>query len=550
MRENHTVVRITKPRQRWLFGGVGFHNSEATMLPLMSEEFLNEKVLKIFREISPTFSRVFAGYADWTREAMDSFADYYDKTFRKADTLLYVVPGRIPMIMGDFNMEEYCEKVASNLDYLINVRRCTKIRYYCLTNELSCGCTYAFLSGNLELFQKLHECLYKSFKRHNLCVGLLATDCSGSENYHQIDWAIEHMNEITEMYCAHLYIRERVPGDLGNYKYLCDAFTRPLASVKTVEKRFLLGEYGYIYPEKNKFNLPMGDDSAYCVDVPETEPDFAIALPEVAMAAINSGCFAAVSWTMFDYPDPFICENGDTEAEKARYDAARFSGFGLSYRYNKHGLVKWCDDEKDYGTRAALYTMGYMAKLFRKGSRVLKSDWEDSHIRCCAVTNADGSVSIAVINWKDGQTDVTIELEHTCNKPLRKYVFEVADIPYNDFGDLQDYSELVPVTDNKFRTLLPPRSIIFLTTDYTDRIPSPVSGIRVDNDKLRWNACKDPEHCYYRIYADGKQITSTVAEHIRIQNPKSEYQVLSVDQWGNTRMSSISAHISRNPAIP
>lgn len=105
MRENHTVVRITKPRQRWLFGGVGFHNSEATMLPLMSEEFLNEKVLKIFREISPTFSRVFAGYADWTREAMDSFADYYDKTFRKADTLLYVVPGRIPMIMGDFNME-------------------------------------------------------------------------------------------------------------------------------------------------------------------------------------------------------------------------------------------------------------------------------------------------------------------------------------------------------------------------------------------------------------------------------------------------------------
>lgn len=529
------VIRITKPRQRWLFGGVGFHNSEATMMPLMSEEFLNERALKVFREISPTFSRVFIGYADWTKEAMDSFADYYDKTFRKSNTLLYAVPGRMPMIMDDFNIEEYCEKVASNLDYLVNVRNCTKIRYYCVTNELSCGYTYAYLSKNLELFKKLHECLYKAFKRHNLYIGLIATDCSEPENYHQIDWAIENMNEITEMYCAHLYAWGPVPGDLSNYKYMCDSFARPLASVKTVQKRFMLGEFGYIYPEKNSLGLPMGDDSAYCVDVPEKEPDFAIALPEVAMAAINGGCFSAVSWTMFDYPDPFICENGDTDAEKARYDAARFSGYGLPYRYNKHGIVKWCDDEKDYGARAALYTMGYMAKLFRKGSRVLKCEWDNKYLRCCAVTNADGSVSIAVINWDTNQTDVTAELEHTCDKPLRKYVFEASDIPYNDFDDLQTYSELVDVTDNKIQTVLPPKSIIFLTTDYTDRIPSEITGIRIENNRLYWDVCKDEEHCYYRVYADGKQIASTVAESIKIDNEKLKYEVLSVDKWGNVR---------------
>ena len=529
------TIKITKPRQRWLFGGVGFQNSEATMMPLMSEKFRNERVLKVFREISPTFSRCFVGYADWTKEAMDSFADYYDKTFRNAGTLLYAVPGRMPMITDDFNAEEYCEKVASNLDYLLNVRKCTKIRYYCVTNELSCGNTYAYLSHDLGLFKKLYENLYKAFGRHKLGIGLIATDCVDPRNYYQIDWAIRNMDEITEMYCAHLYAEGPVPGDPNNYKYLCDSLAGPLESVKTVEKRFMLGEFGYIYPGRNEFSLPMGNDSAYCVDIPEKEPDFAIALPEAAMAAINGGCFAVVFWTMFDYPDPFICENGDTDAEKARYDAARFSGFGLPYRYNKHGLVKWCDDEEDYGSRASLYTMGYMAKLFRKGSRVLKCDWDNPYIRACAVTNADGSVSIAAINWKTEQTEVRIESEHPISKPLRKYVFEAAHIPYNDFCDLQDFSGLVRAADNQITTVLPPRSITFLTADYTDRVPSEITGLQISDGKLFWNACEDEEHCYYRVYENGKQIASTVAQSIETNGIQSKYEVLSVDKWGNVR---------------
>ena len=80
-------IMISKPPIRWLWGGFGFHNSEATMTGLMSEEFLNPRVLKTFLEISPTSARVFAGYHDRTKEAMDRFADYYDQTFRKAGTV-------------------------------------------------------------------------------------------------------------------------------------------------------------------------------------------------------------------------------------------------------------------------------------------------------------------------------------------------------------------------------------------------------------------------------------------------------------------------------
>ena len=407
-------ISILKPRLRWLFGGIGFHNSEASMTPIMTEKFKNEVVLKTFREISPTYARVFAGFADWTKEAMDAFADYYDETFRKSGTLVYMVPGRMPYITDDFDIDEYSNKVAKNLSYLIKERNCTKIRYYCATNELSVGNTYAYLKNHLDLLKEIHEGLYKAFRRFGLDIGLLATDCSGTDNFYQIEWAIKNMDEITESYCAHLYSTKYFPGDLSAYQYYIDSFSPAVKNAHSVEKRFVLGEYGLFMSDRFS-KMPMRNDVSYSVDMPEIDSIYAISLAEMGMAAINSGCFAAVLWTLFDYPDPYIRENGDSKEEKARYDVARFSGHGLDIRYNKNGLIKWCDDENDTTARAGLYTMGYFSKLFKKGSRVLECSWNNEYIRCSAVTNSDNSVSIAVINWKDESQTVCAELEHKCD---------------------------------------------------------------------------------------------------------------------------------------
>jgi len=538
------TVQITKPNLRWLFGGVGFHNSEASMIPIMSPRFKNEIALKTFREISPSFSRVFAGFANWTREAMDAFADYYDETFRKSGTLLYVVPGRMPMMMDDFNMEDYCEQVAVRMKYLIQERKCTKIRYYCVTNELSVGNTYAFLATRLELFKELHACLYKAFARHGLDVGLIATDCSGTQNFGQIKWAIDNMDEITDAYCAHLYVTNYAPGDPDAYDYLVSVFTPEVMHAHAKQKRFILGEYGYTNNEYRRW-CPMNNDVSYNVAYPEAEADYALAVCEMAMAAINTGCFAAVLWTMIDYPDPFIREDGDTPEEKDRYQVARFSGAGLDYRYNKWGLIRWCEDEQDYSSRASLYTMGYMAKLFKKGSRVLVCNCgEDKQLRCSAVTNQDGSVSIAVINWENAEKEIRIELEHRVTKPLRVYECAAQHIPYNAFNDLQDYSQLLNLENGGVTLKLQPRSITFLTTDYIDRVPSKIRNIRKQPGQLRWDACEDPEHCYYRVFAGespdftpGKenQIASTVAQFVQITEPALCYKVFSVDRWGNIR---------------
>ena len=92
-------------------------------------------------------------------------------------------------------------------------------------------------------------------------------------------------------------------------------------------------------------------------------------------------------------------------------------------KYIKTKIKENKHEENDYGSRAALYTMGYMAKLFKKGTRVLESSWDDNFIRCCGVTCPNGSVSIAIINWEGKEKTVSVDLEHNLDKPMRKYEY-------------------------------------------------------------------------------------------------------------------------------
>lgn len=523
-------IILKKNEMRWLFGGIGFHDSEATMLGIMNDDFKNQKVLKTFREISPTYSRVFTGYADWTKEAMDEFADFYDLTFRKANTTLYLVPGRLPYRTSDFDMDEYAEKVATNLDYLIKERKCTKIRHYCLTNELACG-NGRPLVYYLDEFKAMQEALYRAFRRHGLKIGLLSMDSAGmGDPWHYHDWALANMDEITECYCHHFYPAHYEPGTPRLYNDLYWRLDLMVQRSLAKEKRFVLGEFGI---KKTVPSKAMRSDRASYVDFPDLEPTAAIQLAEIAICAINTGCFSAACWTLFDYPDPFIAEDGDTEEEKKRFNVANYSGHGISTRYNKNGMVRWSDEENDYRAYASLYTMGYMAKLFRKGSRVLSPEFDDDMLRVAAVTNPDGTCSVVIINWKDTPETVMLKSEHKSDKPFRKYEYCADNPPYNDFNDLQDFVGLVSEENGSYVVELPACSVVFLTTDYQERIPSEIKNLKVEDGCLMWDACPDEEHCYYRIYQNGKQIASTVAEYLAVSDIEAGYEVYSVDKYGN-----------------
>ena len=542
-------VTITKPYIRWLFGGFGFQHSEANFTAIMPDDFRDPRVLKTFAELSPTFGRVYVGFADQTREQLDRFADYYDLTFRKAGTTLYAVPCGMPGLADAIDAEEYAEKVAKNLEYLVKVRNCRKIRYYCLTNELMCGDEWAwFVSGGREeIYKRFYAALFHAFRRHGLDIRLLASDeCATSKPekvYKFLDWIKGNMDEYVGVYGSHWYVNMRSPDDLALWGD-CNAYFSNLVqrALSCKVKRYILGEYGF-NPGARKYGV-MFDDMSGNVRQPSTHEESVLSKCEMGISAMNQGVLACLSWSFVDYPDPFVIEDGDMLEERARYEAG-CSGYRMDAKYNKWGVFRWCSTDRDYSAYAELYAMGWLVKLFRKNATVLPCEFADPLLRGGAVINPDRSVSIALVN-RGPAKDVTVDCSSwklrvdgtpSLHKPMRRYVYEVGKVPYSQFNDLQAASGTVEAKDGVFVVALPAKSITFLTTDYEDRVPKSVEGLRVSDGRLFWTATDDPMHRYYRVFRDGRQIASTVATSLQATDAKQEdvslFEVKSVDSWGN-----------------
>ena len=541
-------VTITKPYFRWLFNGFGFQNSEANFLALMPDDFRDQRVLKTFAELSPTFARVYSGFADQSREELDRFADYYDLTFRKAGTTLYAVPCAMPSLAETIDPDAYAEKVAKNLEYLIKVRKCRKIRYYCLTNELMNGDRWGWLAkgeDRWQLFKRFNVALFHAFRRHGLDIRLLASDESGYEGvYKLLDWIKDNMDDYVGVYCTHWYVGKKTE-DLGawdEYNAFFSNLVQRALSCKA--KRYILGEYGF-KPAREKIGV-MVDDVSYHLRQPEKQEENVLCKCEIGLAAMNQGAAACVDWSFVDYPDPFVIEDGDTPEEQARYAAGK-CGFRMDVKYNKCGKFRWSTTDKDYSSYAELYAMGWLVKLFRKNATVLPCTFADPMLRGGAVINPDRSVSIALINRGPAKT-ITVDCSSwktrvdgtpALHQPLRRYVYEAAHVPYSPFNDLQPMSGTVTAKDGVINVSLPAKSMTFLTTDYENHVPAAVTKIRIVDGKLGWAANEEPEHRYYRVYKDGKQIASTVATSLPVPgmtpDDAKRFAIKSVDKWNNVR---------------
>lgn len=537
-------IRFEKPYYRWLFGGMGFHNSEATMTPLATEEFMNQCILKTFHEIRPSFSRVFGGFHDWTKEAMDNFVDYYEKTFAKSDTAIYMVPGRASLHENEEQMKMFVCDTTDRLEYLTKDKKLKLIQFFCVTNELSIGNTYAMLARDLEKFKAYHKMFWNEFNRRKLDIGLIATDGSGINEFtEQLQWAADNMDEYTKYYCGHNYsISESwEKGDYAFddpefYAYLYKSFDKVVQMSKNKQKRFMLAEFGihgrevYFPPVKSSVmvsDIPSGFNNA------ESESKYALMACVEELAALNAGVLSTAFWTFCDYPDPFLGWNGHSRGAELRYQVGKFSGFGTELRYNKHGMFEW-SDTAECRSRSYLYSIGLMAKFFRSNSTVLRSISNSRDVICGGVTNRDDSVSLCIINLSDNVNDVDITTEFNLNNEYRMYEYVCGSVPDNKFGDIQGFELIESDKNGNIGLSVKPHSMILLTTDYIDRKPHQVNNISISENYISWDDVNDEYHAYYRVFKNGKQIASTVSNKVYVEVDKyADYSVKSVDRFGN-----------------
>jgi hypothetical protein len=536
-------IKIWKHEYAHTFGGVGFHNNDATMYHIIENEHFNQYICKCYRELSPGFMRTFAGFSDWTKEAMDEFADYYEKMQKWTDTPMYLTPGMGKNHFSDEAIRKYCEDVAERLNYLYNEKNVKHIRYYCFSNELSCS-MYGVLRNNLPLLQKYHEELYAAFQKYNLPIGLLATDATEYKYWDTIDYAIKNMPAITEDFCVHIYEREHDIYDEGFYDFFAEKCKNIVdKSICCFGKRVILGEVGI---QKNAGQLTFNksaviDTCRYFADKRE-EAYCGLMLTEMAFAAINSGVFALAYWSYVDHPDPYSCAYSSGTDEYARKwgEAERFFSTTADTKYNKWGFLKWDDESKDYGPRSHYWCIGLLAKFFRRNSKVLDIDCPDKNIRACGILNRNGSVTVGFVNRNKTETEISLSTD-LFKKDVRVYEYDPRNVPYNKFADMQDYTKIVGKDELTYT--LKPESVTYFTTDYiTKDKPVYASDVVFENGVISWNEVADDDHCYYRVFTSDEkdfvpsmqnQIASTVSTMLKSKDVKKYIKVLSVDRSGN-----------------
>jgi hypothetical protein len=257
-----------------------------------------------------------------------------------------------------------------------------------------------------------------------------------------------------------------------------------------------------------------------------------IQVAEAVIAMINGGVYACGYWTFSDFP----------------------SSFGSNY-INKWGLFRWEVD--NYTTKPAYYCLGLLTKFFRGPSEAFETNSSDTLIRIASIKNHEnGSVSIAVINRNEVSKQLRLKIQTPDGgKAFRKYLYDPANVPFNYFGDLQNYMKKISVTNGILPDTIPPLSLVVYTTNYDDNPPQQVEDMKVENMKidgrdravLSWKENTDKDFCYYRIYRSEKseveiiprrQIASTISnKYIDLavhDMPHYYYRVIAVDQSGNS----------------
>lgn len=506
------------------FGGVGFHVFDHVHNG--SQWHYEQVFAKRWRELNPSFVRL-NDDPTWDFKKIDKISRYLE-VMKGTGTEMYFTSWNTSSIKNFRTEKDYVKHEVDNLEYLKKTKGFDKIRYYCMANELSLD-SWASMVKDIGYFKKIQGLFYDELKTRNLDIRLLATDASPFEYWNTIEWASKNMDDITGVYGGHHYINNYDLFDLSFYNFFLQKMKWGAGIAKNKNKKFIVGEFG-AKQNSNIIDSVMHDACMY--NNTPLENYMGIQIAEAVMAMINAGIYACGYWTFSDFPSSY----------ESKY-------------INKWGLFRWEVD--NYTTKPGYYCIGLLTKFLRGPAEAFKTVSSDSLIRIASIRNQEnGSISIALINRNESARVIRLKTgTFGDGKAFRKYLYNPANVPFNYFGDLQDYTRKITPSNGYISDTVPSLALAVYTTCYDDDLPAKVKGLKVEYKKiedrdravLTWEPATEKDFCYYRIYRSEKpevdisarrQIASTISNEFidkSVHNmPRYYYRVIAVDQSGNS----------------
>lgn len=499
------------------FIGFGFHVFFPMHVKSLTPRIRNEVLYKRWKELRPSFARL---THLWSR-GKEGFSELAAaiQMMKETDTEIYLTTWDPKGVPPGPQREAYARQVADMLKQL-HIKGGTNLRWYCVANELSLNgevgvgkelTGWASLRPHKGVFKDYHQLFHIELKKRNLEIGLLAMDASPNLGVAESHWARQHMDDITAAFGGHHYINNHGLDDLGFYGWFLN-LCRSSTAVSS-EKPYIIGEFGAKQYRGSRYGFKKWDGCAY-YDTKQ-EPKVAIQIAEAVLAAVNGGIDATAYWTFSDFPDEYSPDK--------RYT-------------NKWGTSRWSGG--DHSTREIHYGLALLSRYLRGPCEILSTLSSDPMLRTASVRRGTNTFSVVVINRNNFEAPVRIDLGSTPKKPFRKYIFNPSNPPLHPFGDLPTADALLRATEGIITDRLQPLSFVVYTTDYDDTAPASVANVRSENADgkriVRWSPSDEDDFCYYRVFADGKQVGSTVATYMLLPDGvKGKVTVRSVDNSGN-----------------
>lgn len=502
------------------FGGVDFH--VFYHIHPAAQQDLDQVMVKRWRELRPSFARVTHTW-DWDDDKTEYVAGQM-RVWQETGTEVYLTTWDPDDTNSARERAAYAKRVADMIEYFVRDKGLTNLKTYCMTNELSLG-GWGRLRQDLPKFRDYHRCLHEEFKSRELPVQLLATDAAPAKSWHTIEWATEHMDDITGVYGGHHYINGYALEDVMFYRWFSARLTWGARLARSKGKDFILGEFGC----KQDGSTVNGKKNDACIywDTPR-EPLVAIQLAEAVIAALNAGVYALGNWTFADFPDDY----------RPTYQ-------------NKWGTFKWSGSDRS--TRPHYYAYALLTRYFRGPAVVFRTAVNDGRIRAAALGRPERrEYSLAVVNRNDELVSVSFSLQGVPDSVrLRRYVYDPASPPDHPYGDLPPPAGTIAVESGQFTDALCAGTLTVYTSVVDDAAPPPVTGLSAlprdgGTMHLRWPASPAADLCYYRVFRStgpvfdasaAVQIGSTVATHFSdtafSDDRSTHYRVVAVDQSGN-----------------
>jgi len=333
----------------------------------------------------------------------------------------------------------YAEWVRESLNYLINEKGFTNIKYLVLFTEPLNYNSGIVPAGTTQ--QDYYEKICRSVHNELVKAGLrdklkfVGPNSGSTRNAQWVGWAMEKMNDIIDIYSWHAYNATRLDREYGGWKDITEIGKDKIAKTG---KPFWIDEYGAGYPDESV----------------RFQPDYGNYLAQCVSAFTNSGAQTSLIWLLMSQLYPAPLEHADS-------NDSFYNGV------HRWGLTRWPHDSQPDSTKPypAWYAFSMMSRYLpgRNGTEVLQTANEDS-LYITSIKLPGKGISILVVNASHKAQKFEVKFDIKQELTLYRHLYDPAKVTVAEDAEIIKKDKDYSLTGDIFGDELPARGTAVYTT--------------------------------------------------------------------------------------